>query len=95
MKRICGFIVFTTLLLIKVSAFHVYTHHHDDCDSAEECEICDIVLDNQTSDFDVPQPAFLDTHQWVIPKELVILGSFNVLVDSKLNLLFCRPPPFS
>ena len=94
-KRICGFVVFTTLLLIKVSAFHVYTHHHDDCDSVENCEICDVVFDNQTSDFDVPQPIILDSPRWVLSKDFSISISSIFIDDSKLNRLSCRPPPMS
>ncbi|MEM8847821.1 MAG: hypothetical protein AAGD17_12035 [Bacteroidota bacterium] len=93
MKRICSFIVFTTLLLIKVSAFHVYTHHHDDCDSVENCEICDVVFENQTTDFDVLHPIILDSAQWALSKDFSAPSSSIFIDDSKLNRLSCRPPP--
>nr|WP_298998635.1 hypothetical protein [uncultured Allomuricauda sp.] len=93
-KKTLGLLFFIGLMLLKVSAFHVYTHdHYDDCDSIENCEICDIVLDNQTSNVDIPQPIPIDIFQLIISQETADFTSPVFFYDSKFNHLFCRPPP--
>ncbi|MUH34467.1 DUF2645 family protein [Zobellia amurskyensis] len=44
------FILFS-LILIKVTSFHVYTHQDDSADTIEKCSICDVAIQNQNSEF--------------------------------------------
>lgn len=92
-KRIVGFLFFTTLMLAKVSAFHVHTHDRDDCDHEEECELCDWALEFQTAELEIPSP--------IIPKvseSTLFIKPFTEKVPVfssviKVHQLFSRPPP--
>ncbi|WP_435625571.1 hypothetical protein [Flagellimonas sp.] len=93
MKKMLGFLLFAGLILFKVSGFHVYTHHHDDCDSVENCEICDLVLENQTSDLDIPSPSLTGIQEIILINNALLLKPESLSTDSGINLLFSRPPP--
>ena len=95
LKKIFGLLLFASLMLLKVSAFHVYVHEHESCNTVEDCEICDIVLDNQTSDLDIPSPVTFNECQWVTYNDAILPQSNLFFFDSKQNQLFSRPPPSS
>ena len=80
-------------MLLKVSAFHVYTHHDADCEGIDNCEICDLVLENQTSDLDIPSPSLAEIQDVVLINNRVLLKPESFSTDSGINLLFSRPPP--
>ncbi|WP_430908803.1 hypothetical protein [Maribacter sp. 2-571] len=86
--------VLLTLLLVKVTSLHVYTHA-EDCDtSIEQCAICDVALENQQpyqlSD-SVYEFRFVD-----IPIVTTVNYGYRSLSESPLSRfsLFGRPPPF-
>ncbi|MEM7485132.1 MAG: hypothetical protein AAF348_07975 [Bacteroidota bacterium] len=93
MKRIVGLLIFTFLMLIKVSALHVYTHHDDDCDAIENCEICDIALQSQSSNLEIPSQFISSNHSIFLKVERF---TENPQVSSRASnafQLFSRPPP--
>ncbi len=94
-KKILSLVVFTLLMLIKVSALHVYTHHQDDCDAVENCEICDIVLDIQSSDVEIPSQFVPLASQSIVQEEVSIKYIQTFTGNSNLHQLFSRPPPFT
>ena len=93
MKKIFGLVFFTILMLLKVSAFHVHTHHDEDCEGIDKCEICDLVLESQTSDLDIPSPSITEIQDIIIIDNYVLLKPEFFSRDSGINLLFSRPPP--
>ncbi|MEM8847973.1 MAG: hypothetical protein AAGD17_12795 [Bacteroidota bacterium] len=93
MKKIFGLLLFTGLMLLKVSAFHVYAHQDDDCESIENCEICDIALENQTSDIDFFTPPALKINNKVLFEDVLVITTHSFESDSKVSLLLSRPPP--
>ncbi|WP_146129933.1 hypothetical protein [Flagellimonas meridianipacifica] len=95
MKKIFGLLLFSGLILVKVSAFHVHAHHDEDCEAIDDCEICDLVLENQASDLDIPIPFFTDINHVISIEEKAPLKSKSFSSSSNINLLFSRPPPHS
>ena len=43
-------ILLVGLLLIKISAFHVYDHHDTEDPPGNQCELCILILDGQPSE---------------------------------------------
>nr|WP_299340919.1 hypothetical protein [Allomuricauda sp.] len=93
MKRIFGFLFFTTLMLVKVSAFHVHTHHDDDCNAIENCEICDIVFESQSSDFEIISHYIPHTSENSIQAKPFTEKAQIFSGEAKVYRLFSRPPP--
>ena len=94
MKRIVGLLLFTSLMLLKVSALHVYTHHDDDCNGIEKCEICDIVFESQSADLEISSSFILHISQGVIPNSSFTEKAQIFSGELKVHQLFSRPPPF-
>ncbi|PIB38086.1 hypothetical protein [Maribacter sp. 4G9] len=87
-----AFILFT-LMLFKVSSFHIYTHQ-DGTDTIENCETCYFSFQNQKIDFRVVSvlilaPIVLILVNNKIIKETPILRPSQKLLYSH----FGRPPP--
>ncbi|WP_136465273.1 hypothetical protein [Flagellimonas onchidii] len=92
-KKVIGFLLFTTLILVKVSAFHVYVHHDSETDEIENCTVCDLVMENQGSELQFSTPVVeMDTPEVIqVIKEIV---SGQQLKTIRFNFsLFSRPPP--
>ena len=88
-----AFLLFA-LLLVKVSAFHVYTHHDSPTDELDNCKICHLVVETQSSEQHV-EPAF----SFDIPR-LEIVGHDSITQNTTVLTsflshyrLFGRPPP--
>ena len=95
MRKIIGLLFFTSLMLIKVSGFHAYTHHDEDSEAIENCDICDLAIENQTLDFHVPDNfcEIADTEFSI--KYLKTLKDEHLEEQSFHYYLFSRPPPHS
>ncbi|MBS9463631.1 hypothetical protein KIM67_14525 [Flagellimonas sp. 389] len=92
-KRIAGLLVFTFLMLIKVSALHVYTHQNDDCNAIENCEICDIALESQTSDLEIPSQFISSNYHTILEVKRFTETPQVFSKASNAFQLFSRPPP--
>ena len=93
MRKFIGLLLFTSLMLIKVSGFHVYSHQDDDPETIENCNICDLALENQALDFQTPDDSYVvadiefpQRHQQTLKDQQLKEQSFNYY-------LFSRPPP--
>ncbi len=95
MKKVIGLLVFTLLILIKVSGFHVYAHDDDDCESVENCETCDLVMELQNSDLDFPSPITFDLAKETVEDKLVSQHKRIFTDKKKAYRLHSRPPPCS
>ncbi|SNY99819.1 hypothetical protein [Flagellimonas pacifica] len=94
-KKFFGFFLFAALMLVKISALHVYTHDDTDVDAVENCTICDIALENQNSDFQLDNDTLKISAQ-EISQEAIGISADQQLKPIRFNfLLFSRPPPFS
>ncbi|WP_420601312.1 hypothetical protein [Flagellimonas sp.] len=94
-KKFFGFFLFAALMLIKVSALHVYTHDDTDVDSIENCTTCDIALENQSSDVQL-QANIVEVPVQEIAKGTLTIGTEQQLKPMRFNFfLFSRPPPSS
>lgn len=70
LRKYLSLFLFTTLMLVKVSAFHVYTHDHGEEDHVEDCPICDVLFEALSSahdfelgfDFELPQDTLVAYH---------------------------------
>jgi hypothetical protein len=92
-KRLIGLFLFTALLLIKVSAFHTYTHN--DSDDIQDCETCILTLENQQEvlDLNISCEVSLDT----LNKFDKYVNKYESIIPEKdfSGFLFGRPPPTS
>ncbi len=95
-KNVLGLFFFGTLMLIKVSAFHIYTHDDTDADNIENCIVCDAVLENLTSDIQ-----FAGDNIDVVPAHEIADSVPQAFFDQPAETavfyfrLFSRPPPVS
>ncbi len=81
-----------TLISVKVSSFHEYTHQ--DSDDIENCKICELATENQDNEFLIATPLVIKTPTFIDyayePKVCYKL----VLPSSSLQArFFGRPPP--
>ncbi|RDY61666.1 hypothetical protein [Flagellimonas nanhaiensis] len=93
MRKFIGLLLFTSLMVIKVSSFHVYAHQDGDSETIENCNICDLALENQTLDFQTSDNSYVldDTefsikYQKTLKDEQLKEQSFDYYLSS-------RPPP--
>lgn len=93
-KKITLFFLFTVLMLIKVSAFHVYSHQTDENNKIENCSICDIVSLNQQNQFLVSEETNAPNSNLVfVPLEKNFKSVPTTFFDDRASYLCCRPPP--
>ncbi|MEX0312761.1 MAG: hypothetical protein AB3N18_01185 [Allomuricauda sp.] len=93
LKKVIGFVLFASLMLVKVSALHVYTHQDSEKDSVEHCDICDIAIENQTSDVQI-NPIITIEHSPEIVETTWEPHFDQQLTTIRFNFsLFSRPPP--
>lgn len=92
----CLAILLFTLILFKVSSFHVYAHQDSASDEIENCSVCDLAIENQNTDYLLFTPqtlsiTLIETNIEVLVKE------YDAAVTSALfcHDLFGRPPPFT
>lgn len=92
-RKILGLFIFVSLMFVKVSALHVYSHQDGDQEKIENCKICDLVVENQgvelnqVANSEAFHPTFLslqDNNFYYI--------SLNTKKDFSYHL-FSRPPP--
>lgn len=94
-KKFFGFLLFVSLMLVKVSALHVYTHDDTDVDSIENCTTCDIALENQNSELQLATGIVEVSIQEIIPKAFKINADQQLKSIRFYSLFFSRPPPSS
>ncbi|WP_273566692.1 hypothetical protein [Maribacter halichondriae] len=88
-----AFLLFA-LLLVKVSAFHVYTHHDSPTDELDNCKICHLVLETQSSEQQVEPVLSFDIAKIAVIGENPIIRENTVFTSFLLHYrLFGRPPP--
>lgn len=85
-----------TLILLKVSSFHVYTHHDSASNDIENCAFCELAIENQQTAYTLNTPqlfstAFLETNRNVLAKEYKAVTTSTCFTLH----LFGRPPPFA
>ena len=94
-KKIAYLVAFTFLMLLKASAFHVYTHSDSDNTAIENCSWCIAAVNNQQQEL---QPAPVVE---VIPPFCPVITGPELIADLPLFLserpfkscLVSRPPP--
>ena len=93
--KIAGFVVLTCVVLIKISAFHVFAHEEDTA-SVENCSWCIQAVENQLADCTITE-----LEDFVNIPILQIFNKPNLKqadlyprISSKARL-FLRPPPVS
>jgi len=94
-KKVIGFVLFVSLMFIKVSAFHVYVHGDAKTDSIENCTICNLAVENQGLEmqFTVGVPTVGPPQILVSPLKIGVNQQFKTV---RFNFsLFSRPPPHS
>ncbi|MEO1486000.1 MAG: hypothetical protein AAFU57_09640 [Bacteroidota bacterium] len=96
MLKQIGAFVFFSLLLFKVSAFHVYEHHHSEEEHEHTCEHCAFALDFQKADVQVSfqEVVFQEPLVSLFDGEPSFLAA-QINTNSVKTDLFSRPPPFS
>jgi len=89
-----AFLLFT-LLLVKVSAFHVYLHQDDATNEIENCQVCHIVAETQSLEHHNTPPLSVDPPRVEIVLQEPILQDNIIVTSSFLQAkIFSRPPPF-
>jgi len=94
LKRHISFFLFFTLMLVKVSAFHVYSHDHDEDHDHEDCPTCKLVLESQQAVTLVPiVPHFEEENFDIIIKiDEPKIEQAHISLESHFSW-FSRPPP--
>lgn len=96
-KQLFGLFVLTTLMLVKVSAFHIYSHENFGADEIEDCTYCDLAIESQNAELLTQvyeenltfNTLFFETQAPQIAHQ----NNFAGLKDGLE--LFLRPPPAS
>ena len=93
LKQIGAF-VFLSLLLFKVSAFHVYEQHHDEEAHEHPSEHCELALDFQKADIQLTFPVLVPQMAIALPYD----GDLSLLTTQPQNSslskeLLSRPTP--
>ncbi|UII81319.1 hypothetical protein [Flagellimonas sp. CMM7] len=92
--RRCFAFLLIGLLLIKVSAFHVYEHQNNLDNPLEHCEHCLLAFDGQQFEGLIPSnPVPQKFLTPVISKQKIVSSKFSFTNTAKLVSLFSRPPP--
>lgn len=95
-RKFSNFIAFTlfALMLFKVSSFHVYSHQDDTSDEIENCDVCELALENTDSEYSFTEAQIVNTPRTAINTndqfslyDLAVSSSFL-----RFNF-FGRPPP--
>jgi len=86
--------VLLVLMLFKVSSFHVYSHQDDSAEDIENCNICELAIENQNNDFVFTASQIINTTITDI-KILEQPSSYDLVVTSSFlrSNFFGRPPP--
>lgn len=93
-QKIFTFFLFTFLMLVKVSAFHVYTHQDTENTAVENCKWCALAVENQNAaHLEVSGLDFSPNLLTVLENQLFIEISELFLVNDTKSDLFSRPPP--
>ncbi|NAS13522.1 hypothetical protein [Poritiphilus flavus] len=88
-------LLLASLMICKVSAFHICDHEHDQADKTEHCELCDLAIEIQQAD---AVQAFSDGTdlQEILPekrlKALIRPDEFLYIQNLSFRL-YGRPPP--
>ena len=85
-----------SLLLLKVSAFHVYEHHNELTEHEHQCELCFITFVSQQVDILVFDTNFISI-DFEPPEFKEQINSTDLSSPSGFwqSSLLSRPPPFS
>ena len=91
----CIAILLFTLILFKVSSFHVYTHQDNTSDDIENCSVCELAIENENTVYLIISPQILSNTLVETTRE-VLANEYQVAVTSTPFCygLFGRPPPF-
>ncbi len=94
-KKIGILFLFSALIFIKVTSFHVYTHQNDnDNNTVENCSICDIVSLNQENQFIVSEEISLPVANLIlVPYLRTFASSLNTYESNTCLKFYSRPPP--
>lgn len=95
MKHI-GTLLLISLLLLKVSAFHVYEHHNESVEHEHQCELCFIAFISQQVDILVFDTYFVQI-EFEPPEftEQINITDLSFPSGFWQSSLLSRPPPFS
>ncbi|TAI48706.1 hypothetical protein [Flagellimonas allohymeniacidonis] len=92
-RKILGLLFLVGVMCVKVSALHVYAHQDSDLETIENCDICEIALENQTESFnfdlstEVNTPSIFPVSYKILKETDQVSGLFNHYS------YFSRPPP--
>lgn len=85
---------FLTLMLFKVTSFHIYTHQDTSQDQIENCKICDSAIENQDEELLTGTLECFDVSQNLVFEEKNLSKAQQSCTSTKLHFrLFGRPPP--
>jgi hypothetical protein len=86
-------VLFAVLILNRATGFHVYAHD-DGATDIENCMVCDVLLDAQSSGFQVPEPvASLPSPVTYAYTETLIQRVFDLNPTALTSGILSRPPP--
>lgn len=93
-RKLFGLFLFISLMLVKVSALHVYTHNECDSEQIEECEICDVVFENQNNEHNFDNGFDLEvTENLFLVQESISINPHTFISSPIEFRFFGRPPP--
>ena len=89
-----GTVLFIGLMLVKISAFHVYEHHDSVYGQHTQCELCVLTMESQQGET-LMTPTAIVAVDLNIPDYNSDITPFDlpVITDPLKTTLFSRPPP--
>lgn len=89
-----GALLLFSLLLVKISAFHIYEHHDTLDGNAKHCEICLLTLEGQQLEGTIPAAITFDGTRLLVSYEPQTVYYSRHDTDAlRKGELFSRPPP--
>lgn len=91
--KILSLILFTALMLIKVSSLHVYTHVDDESELIENCDACELAIESQQT-FHLETPTFSFSNRLLpVLKQVRNYKPEKETLQTVRLYFFSRPPP--
>ncbi len=87
-------IAFLALMLVKVSALHIYSHEDFEEDTVEKCAFCDLAIENQNAEMLFDNATEVAFQQLFSFEDSPLPLKQDIFSTTEENLyLFLRPPP--
>ncbi|MDE3740350.1 hypothetical protein [Maribacter polysaccharolyticus] len=94
-KKILSFFFLVTLIFIKLSPLHVFSHQSENDSHIEKCLICTMAIDLQQTVHVQPDVVVFEPEIDLVWLELTFgIDNQTIISNQTVYSYFSRPPPF-